>query len=296
MVAAKMHPPPPHTEEVAVETADGFTLAADLTAPLDRPRAAVMLAPAMGVPRQFYRPLAGFLAENGLAVLALDYRGIGGSKPRSLKKFNAALHEWAELDLEASLAWLRKKYPTLPLLWVGHSVGGQLFGLLRDPPVRAALFVGSQSGYYRNWDGAARLAMEALWRIVIPGATAATGKLPMKLFGQGEDVPAGVAREWASWGKNPEYIFSYAKLRPGRAFETWSGNLRSYVIGDDGYAPSRSVAALLGFYRSASVELRTLTPADLGVRTIKHFGPFRQKFRGTFWHEIRDYLLAHSQT
>jgi predicted alpha/beta hydrolase len=281
----------PRTETISFQAADGFALVADLTAPAE-PRAVVLLAPAMGVPRTFYRSFGAFLAENELAVLALDYRGIGGSKPKTLRGFEATLHGWAELDLEAALAWIAEKYPRLPILWVGHSVGGQLFGLLREPPVTAAIFVASQSGYYKNWDGAARLGMQTLWNVLIPGFTAVTGKLPMKLLGQGEDVPAGVAREWAEWGKNPEYILSYAKLRPGRAFETWTGKLRSYAISDDGFAPPRSVEALLTFYEKAQTELRPLFPADLGMPEIKHFGPFRKKFRETLWMELRDYLLS----
>lgn len=289
MVAAA--PLIPRTESISIEAADGLTLIADFTAPIE-PRAVVLIAPAMGVPRTYYRAFGAFLAEHDLAVVALDYRGIGGSKPGPLRGFQARLHDWAELDLEAALLWIKKKYPSLPILWVGHSVGGQLFGLLREPPVTAAIFVASQSGYYKNWDGAARLGMQTLWNVLIPSFTTVTGKLPMKLFGQGEDVPAGVAREWAEWGKNPEYILSYAKLRPGRAFETWTGKLRSYAISDDGFAPPRSVEALLGFYDKAQTELRPLYPADLGMPEIKHFGPFRKKFRDNLWVEMKDYLLA----
>lgn len=281
------------TEETII-AADGYKLAVDhFAAAAGEARGAVLLAPAMGVPRSFYRPFLEFLAESGLASMALDYRGIGGSRTGSLRGFEASLHDWAELDLEAALARLVEKYPGRPILWIGHSVGGQLLGLMREPKITAAAFVASQSGYYRNWDGAGRWAMLALWNVVIPATTALTGRLPMKSIGQGEDVPLGVAREWASWGKKPDYIFSYAKLRPGRAFETWSGHLRSYAISDDGYAPERSVDALLTFYKRATTEKRVLRPTDHGVKAIRHFGPFRQKFRDTFWRELRDYLLTH---
>jgi predicted alpha/beta hydrolase len=277
-------------ESITITAADGFALAADLGVP-PSPRGAVLIAPAMGVPRSFYRAFALFLAESGLAVLTLDYRGIGGSAPPKLRGFQATLHDWAELDLEAALAFLDGRFPTLPITWVGHSVGGQLFGLMKEPRVRAALFVASQSGYHRNWTGAARLGMTALWYAAIPVFTAVTGSLPMSLAGQGENIPAGVAREWASWGKKPDYIHSYAKLHPGRAFDTFSGPIRSYAIGDDNYAPPRSVEALLEFYAHAKTELRRLEPSALAVREIKHFGIFKRRFRDTFWPEARDYLL-----
>src|SRR6185503_6816847 len=109
MVAATRLDDPHAPASISIEAADGFRLAADLFAPNDA-RAAVLIAPAMGVAREFYRPFAGFLAENGLASLVLDYRGIGGSAPKSLRGFKASLHEWAELDLEAALETIRARF------------------------------------------------------------------------------------------------------------------------------------------------------------------------------------------
>ena len=62
--------------EITVLADDGARLDADLVAPA-APRRAALLAPALGVPRRFYRPFAEFLAAEGVAVLAVDYRGVG---------------------------------------------------------------------------------------------------------------------------------------------------------------------------------------------------------------------------
>ena len=85
---------------------------------------------------------------------------------------------------------LSRRAPGAPLLWVGHSVGGQLLGLLPEAPVRAAVFLGSQSGWPGHWSGLSRAVMAALWWGVIPASTAVAGYLPMRALGQGEDVPA----------------------------------------------------------------------------------------------------------
>jgi len=276
-------------EPVALRAADGFQLACDLHLPPDGtgPRAAVLLAPAMGVERGFYRHFAGYLAGRGAAVLAVDYRGVGGSRPAGLRGFGARLRDWAELDLEAALAHLSARFAGLPLRWVGHSVGGQLLGLLRDPPVERALLLCSQSGYWRHWSGAGRLGMAVLWYAGVPILTGALGYLPLR----GSGVPAGVAREWARWGRDPAYVLSYARGRPC-AFHAWSGMLRAYAFDDDGYAPPAAVEALVRGYVSARREVRVVSPRDVGASRIGHFGPLRPAFRDSLWTEMADWLLA----
>ena len=171
---------------------DGFSLAGDLYRPEGGARAVAIIASAMGVRRRLYAGFARFLAEAGIATLVFDYRGIGDSRAGSLRGFHARLSEWADLDLSAAVDELARRVPGMPLFWIGHSVGGQLMGLLPDAPIRRALFVGSQNGYWRNWDGPARWRMAALWHAVIPGMSAAVGYLPMSRIVGGEDLPRGV--------------------------------------------------------------------------------------------------------
>ena len=108
---------------------DGFALAAELFFPSSPPKAAVLVAGAMGVKASFYAPLAEYMSRRGAAALTVDYRGIGGSRPRrSLRHFHATFHDWGERDLAGALEWLAWRVPEVPLLWVGHSAGAQLMG------------------------------------------------------------------------------------------------------------------------------------------------------------------------
>jgi predicted alpha/beta hydrolase len=50
-----------------VRATDGYELAADLYLPDGGVRAAVLVAPAMGVPRRLYGAFSAYLAEAGLA-------------------------------------------------------------------------------------------------------------------------------------------------------------------------------------------------------------------------------------
>lgn len=279
---------------MAIETAqipcsDGFTLAGDLHTTDGPPRMRALIAPAMGVKRRLYRSFALELAKHGIETLTLDYRGIGDSLKGSIKREEAKLHQWAELDLTAAVTFLRAR-GSEPIVWIGHSVGGQLMGLVDPAPIHAAVFVASQSGYWKNWRGMGRAAIFGLWHVGIPVFTALTGRLPMRAFRQGEDVPKNVAREWASWGRHPRYIMRYADARPDCAFKTYARPLRAYAITDDGYAPPPSVAALLGFYERAKGDLRTVAPNDVGSKSLGHFNFFRERYRQSLWKETIAWL------
>src|SRR5262249_9618732 len=121
-------------DDIILPAVDGYKLAATLFLPRGPKRHAVLINSATAVPRKIYRGFAGHLARGGCAVLTYDYRGIGGSRqralqgydqPRSLSGFDASMADWAALDATAAVSWMRERYQSLPLNYVGHSFGGQ---------------------------------------------------------------------------------------------------------------------------------------------------------------------------
>ena len=66
--------------------------------------------------------------------------------------------------------------------------------------------------------------------------------------------------------------------------------VRALHIGDDLYAPRSGVEALVSFYGGPR-EVRTITPAQAGARSIGHFGWVRPRFEDAIWAPIRDWLL-----
>jgi predicted alpha/beta hydrolase len=265
---------------------DGYVLGGTLFEAASPPRAAVVVAGAMGVPRGFYDAFAAFLTENGLASLTFDYRGVGGSRPPGrLSAFRAALHEWGEEDLAGALDFMARACPGVPLVLVGHSVGGQLAGLAANlGQVAAMLFVASQSGYWRLWPWSTRWQLVVVWHVVIPALSRALGYLPMRRLGGGADVPAGVAIEWARWARHPRYVLSWADARPGARFATVACPLRAIAVADDRfYAPRRAVQALVEMYPRSRSETVVVSPADAGAAALGHFGYFRKAHRATLW-------------
>jgi predicted alpha/beta hydrolase len=82
-------------------------------------------------------------------AITFDYRGIGASRPGDLASLEANVMDWATKDFEAMLGEAQRAAPELPLVLLGHCLGGQLLGLApSNAKVRAALHVVAGSGYY----------------------------------------------------------------------------------------------------------------------------------------------------
>jgi predicted alpha/beta hydrolase len=133
--------------------------------------------------------------------------------------------------------------------------------------------------------------MFILWYALIPGSVALAGYFPGSRFGLGEDLPAGVALEWARAGRKPDYLLGLHEATARDHYGQFTAPLRVYSIADDDYAPRPTVAKLLAFYPNAHTEHLHLRPEDVGVKTIGHFGFFREKFEPTLWRDSVDWLL-----
>jgi predicted alpha/beta hydrolase len=284
--------------QTTLRAADGYELAADHFTS-NSPKVAVVIASATGVPRRMYRQFAEFLAAHDVAVLTFDYRGIGGSRPSgSLRGFEATAEQWGTLDLEGAIAQLTSDYPHLPLVIVAHSIGGQLLGLAPSSnKASAAVFIASQSGYWRLWDGVPRIKLWLYWYVVFPVLLRLFGYLPMKMIAGGEDLPRGMAQEWMEWGRRPNYVLTNRRAQEELGYERFTAPIRSYAFSDDrDYAPRRAVEALLGFYRNAPSEFCFIHPEEVGAKRIGHFSSFRAPFRDTLWMEWKDWIVSHRST
>lgn len=271
---------------------DGYRLAGILFRPEKPKGRAVMINAATGVRQEYYAKFASYLLERGYTVLTYDYRGIGSSLHGPLRELrHARMQDWARLDAGGALEFLEHVAPGETLHAIGHSFGGQAFGLMPGSArIVAAFAVGSQSGYWRHWPLPRRYGFWLMIHALIPGSTPLAGYCPSSVLGLGDNLPSGVGLEWAAWCRNPGYHIGALgeAVKPG--FAAFTGRLRAYCIEDDTFAPRPAVDAFLGFYPNAAAELRTVVPREVGAKAIGHFGFFREKFRATLWREAADWL------
>ncbi|QSQ22255.1 alpha/beta fold hydrolase [Pyxidicoccus parkwayensis] len=247
----------------------------------------VVISSAMGVRKRYYSRFAAYLARRGLPTITFDYRGIGGSRPATLKGFGAKMEDFGALDLAGVIDAVHERFPGRRMLVVGHSAGGQLLGLADNAKrVTALLTVASGSGYYKLFPQ--RLRMELNWRVLAPLLVKAFGKLP-GWAGTDQDLPAGVAEQWARWCLSPQYLLSEGGEPRREAYASLYLPLRAYSFTDDPIASPEAVRDLLGIYADALVDHRLLSPKEVG-RPIGHFGFFREDFHDSLWADAADWL------
>jgi predicted alpha/beta hydrolase len=288
-------------DDITFPATDGYLLGATLFLPRGAKRHAVLINSATAVPRKIYKGFAGYLARRGCAVLTYDYRGIGDSRqkaligynqPKSLVGFKASMADWAALDVTAAVAWMRERYKTLPLTYVGHSFGGQALGLLsNNTEVSRALLIAAQAGYWKLMASPERYRVFALLNFVGAPLTRFLGYAPA-WSGLGEDLPKGVFEQWAGWVMKPRYLFDDPTLKTLPNFGNYKGALRSLCLSDDPWATRPAVELLCAGFTAAKPEVLTITPADAGASRIGHLGFFRPEHRDTLWRGAAEWMEA----
>jgi len=147
-----------------------------------------------------------------IAARFFDYRGTGLSRPRALRGFEADIFDWARLDCAAMIEALRER----PLYWIGHSLGGQILGLVPNKnSVKKAVTVATGSGYWRENTAGIRPKAWWLWFVVTPLALPLWGYFPGKALRKVGDLPKGVMAQWSARNTEPIHGFYTGAPRIG---------------------------------------------------------------------------------
>ena len=288
-------------DDISLPAKDGYLLGATLFLPRGAKRHAVLINSAAAVPRKIYRGFAGYLARRGCAVLTYDYRGTGGSRqkstpsrhqPKSLAGFKASMSDWAALDVTAAVAWMRERYRSLPLNYVGHSFGGQALGLLaNNAEVSRALLIAAQAGYWKLMASPERYRVYVMLNFVGTPLTRLMGYAP-GWSGLGLDLPKGVFQQWVGWVMSERYLFDDPTLKALSNFSRFDGALCALCLADDPWATKPAVELLCSGFTSTKPEILTIAPADVGTAKIGHFGFFRPEHRDTLWRGAAEWIQA----
>jgi predicted alpha/beta hydrolase len=264
--------------------ADGQSIAARFFAPAGESKGAVLIAGAMGVAQDYYAAFARWLRAQGHLAATFDYRGIGYSRPPRLRGFRADVLDWARLDCSAVIDAVNARAPGKPLVWIGHSLGGQILAFVPNRErIAKIVTVACGSGYWR--DTTTRLKRRALimWFVVVPLGTVLFGYFPGKRLRLIGDLPRGVIRQWRRWCLNSSYAAGAEGEWARAAYGSVTTPLVSLSFTDDEFMSARSIDSLNALYRSAPQTLRRIAPAEAGVPRIGHFGFFRESFDSTLW-------------
>jgi len=254
-------------------------------------RPAFVIACATGVPQSLYRGIASWLVSLGHAVYTFDWRGTAASRPPRLRGFEAEFRHWV-LDLDAVLGHALERHAQVSL--IGHSIGGVLAPLTKQAPrLHRLVLVGAQTAYWRDWPLAQRLPMLLLWHGLMPLATLLVGYFPGRALRLGEDLPRGVALQWAGrpwqdpftgWhlGSAAEASALYARQLPP---------VTMFAASDDPFATPAAMQRVAMRLTGTSVRCEHLAPGLAGLQRLGHFDLFRRR-AAALWPRFRDAALA----
>ncbi len=272
--------------EITFPAADGFPLSGRLLVP-DRPRAAALISPGTGFPKEFYLNFARAGAERGAACLVFDFRGLAGSAPKDLRSFVMDCPDWGRLDMPAALERLAEAAPGVPVVHVGHSVGGHVVGFMPNHArIARHVFVGVGFGTWWTHRFPQPLVDLFFWWAYGPFFLATRGFIPSGGLWGGAALPAGAFRTWRRWSHKGDYFRREldGRLKPHH-FEAVAAPIVSYVFTDDPLTSPAAARRFLEFLPNAKAELRVRRPSELGVRSLGHQDVFRRASAAA-WPEI----------
>ncbi|MCU0447999.1 MAG: alpha/beta fold hydrolase [Microscillaceae bacterium] len=274
-------------KQFKISAKDGFQLSARLYIP-DNEAIGIMVVNAGTCIRQnFYQKIAEYLVGQNYLVLTYDYRGVGESKPDSLRGFRAKISDWAVLDMTGVFEWVKTTYPNLPKYLLAHSMGGQIIGLSPEILIFAKIItVASSYGNYQFYmPDFQRLTKKRL--IFMRWAEWWYGYIPAAWIG-GEPWAKGVSKEWRSWGKHRLAFSEIMHLQGQKTyFKQISVPFRAYFVEDDIMATPATIPYYQQDFRQAQLEIIRLGPDNQG---IGHFGFFTGRVSESIWQEMKDWL------
>ena len=293
---------PVRSEPVTIVATDGFRLSAHVysAAIVRRTSTVVVINGGAGIRQRFYEPFAEFLASTGTPVVLYDYRGIGGSRPRSLVGFAASVEDWGSKDCAAVINWTTERFAGATLCVVGHSVGTLVTGFVTNGRlIDKMVLIGAHTGYWGDYRKDLRPVMFVAWHLFTPLITRLIGFFPGKALRVGEDLPTGVALQWAA-RRRPDLWWNVRNERGCRDFERIAKlrarfeAIRAPALGisftDDAFSTESATQRLAALYSNCAVTQERINPSVLDVRRAGHFAFFRPNVSASQWARVAEWI------
>jgi predicted alpha/beta hydrolase len=280
-------------QETTIQASDGTAIVMRSFEPDSPDHGSVVIGGAMGVRQDYYAPFAQWLASQGWRVTTFDYRGSGASMPEAgLRGYKADLFDWTR-DYAAAIDNAHAALPGKPLYLLGHSLGAQLPGLLDNQhKVSGMLSVAAGSGYWRENAPQLKRIVPYFWFFLVPLATKLCGYFPGRKLRKVGDLPAGVIMQWRKWCLNARYSVGAEGEGVRQRYANVTFPVTALSITDDELMTLRGTHSLINLYENAQREVLRVAPADLGVRRLGHFGPFRSEQESRLWPRLAGWLTG----
>lgn len=271
--------------KLTIKAEDGYSLSALFTKPVGESIGTIVISSATGIKKEFYINFARYLVQNGYSVLLYDYRGIGESAPVNLRTFEAYMHEWGTLDMNAVLDYLVFEKGLTNIIWVGHSVGAQLVGFIKQRQhIRKVIAINAAFGYWKLFPSPIKWKIWCLWYFVGPILVWLKGYGPMKKIGWGENLPRNMMKQWRDWCLSKTYFTDMLLAELGQnKFYDFKIPFTFIYMSDDDLANDRTAPLMMDFFPNSVKDIYKLAVDKYTNQKVGHIGVFRKKFENVFW-------------
>jgi predicted alpha/beta hydrolase len=275
-------------QKIIITAGDGYNLSALFGTPVAESVGTIVISPGTGIKKEFYINFANYLIQNGYKILLFDYRGIGRSAPPSLKKSKAFMHEWGTQDMNAVLKYLVEERHLTNIIWLGHSVGGQLIGFSNyNAHIKKVIALSAAFGYWGYLPFPSKWLIWALWFFVGPLMVRIYGYGRMSKIGWGEDLPPEMMKEWRNWCLSKSYFrpLLEVKLKMDKFYD-FNCPITAVYLSDDFIANEKTVARMMEFFPNSPTEIIRLPVQEFTNHKVGHTGIFRKRFERTLWPKL----------
>lgn len=268
-----------------INTPNNTKLPALIFQPEQVPKGTILLQTGLGIPKEFYKKYSEFLAKKGYITLVYDYRGIGKSVQPHQSMDSINLRNWGLIDMVAALDYLKTTYPTLKHYVIGHSIGAQIIGFMKNhAAIEKIIMVSVTGGYWQDLKFPINMMCLFMWYIHLPTVARLFGYLPQGLTYRGVKVAKGVALEWAQWSRKKAYFSAFFKKTiPIVYFKDIHQQIDGIWFTDDDLATPKAVESILRFYPNADIRKHWINPKDYTSHRIGHSGFFSEKAGEKLW-------------
>ena len=273
-------------KSIDVLTDDNYPLSVHLFEPIESNDKLILINSATGVKQQIYFSFAQFFCDQGFTVITYDYRGIGLSKPKKMRGFEASMRIWGTIDYKALTNYIKTIYPDHRKFCLGHSLGALILGMNEDSKIfEEFIFVGTQNAFVGNLKFRTKVEAYLGFGIAQPLSTKILGYFPGNWFGLGESLPAGSAFDWQtlilnrkSTNKLLEKVKDYSKDLTQKVFV-----IRAE---DDVWLTEKGVRSLLeDTYPNMRPTYRLINTSESEKNEIGHINFFRS-YNRKLWNII----------
>jgi len=244
----------------------------------------VIIAPALGVEQDYYQDFALWLVQQGFSVITFNYSAMGNPATESYKQSEVTITDWAIYDCQAILEFSKNYANNQAIYWIGHSLGGQITGMIPNINIVSKIVtIASGSGYWRENAKPLKKKVWFLWYFVAPILLKVLGYFPGKSLGMVGNLPYGVMKQWRKWCLHPEYLLGVESKEIKNAYRMLEKPITSFSFTDDQMMSAKNINSLHHFFAESQLNMMRFSPGEMQVKSIGHFGFFKETLQHTLW-------------